>query len=510
MDLSWSGTFAPVSATPVRERISWLLRVNRRLARDPRLRAGKEFAAAFRAGGERPLAPSQVTRWEDGTVVPRRETIRRYEDLLGLAPHSLTALKDAVDRAAGTSPLIIAAGAVPDQRRFHELLERATTGEPMTGQRWGELSELVQACPGLVLHPPGLWERVSHRLLGELVVAEDTAWLQRQEAMSRLLGHPDAGVHAVDACISLAVDRSTPVVVEPLSLLDATAHPDANRHICRTIAAADDGRSLYGALLASVRKVRAGHFTPDELGRLGASMTGLLDDSVLSRDLRPLIFEVGRSLAGGPAPGGPDHTRPPRPVARRAAIVAAAEVLPGHGPDPVLTGLVDDALFSANPDDRMHAAMFVAATPYAPAVATALLQDVVADFRRRSEAGLAPTLRTLTILGATEHRTLIRQILTAPGSSEAARHAAAWATPHCAGAFDEDTWRRILQTQFEAWQRARSGLGEQILHGVTYGMGTDGHRTLLAEVRADDRLPTSSRTTAAWLLTTPAVIRPGS
>lgn len=498
-----------MSARPVRERISWLLRVNRRLATDPRLRAGKEFAAAFRDDAERPLAASQVTRWEDGTVVPRRETIRRYEDLLGLAPHSLTALKDAVERAAGTIPAPIAAEVVADRRHFHELLERATTGAPMTGQRWSELTELVQISPGLVLHPPNLWERLSHRLLGELVVAEDTAWLQRQEAMCRLLDHPDAGVHAVDACIGLAVDRSSPVVVEPLSLLDATAHPDANRHICRTIAAADDGRALYGALLASVRKVRAGHFTPDELGRLGASMTGLLDDSALSRSLRPLIFEVGRSLSGGPEE---DRRRPvarPGPVAHRAAIVAAAEVLPGQGADPVLTGLVDDALHNGNPDERMHAGMFIAATPYAPAVARVLLEDTLADFRRRSEASLAPALRTLTILGATEHRVLIAQILTGQGFSEHARHAAAWATPHCSGAFDEATWRRILQVQFLAWRRVPTGLGEEILHGVTYGLGTDGHRALLAEVRADDRLPAAARSTAAWLLTTPAMIRSG-
>ena len=454
------------------------------------------------------MAASQVTRWEDGTVVPRRETIRRYEDLLGLAPHSLTALKDAVDRAGGGISAPIVTEAVADRRHFHELLERATTGAPMTGQRWSELTELVQVTPGLVLHPPGLWERLSHRLLGELVVAEDTAWLQRQEAMSRLLEHPDAGVHAVDACIGLAVDRSSPVVVEPLSLLDATAHPDANRHICRTIAAADDGRALYGALLASVRKVRAGHFTPDELGRLDASMTGLLDDSALSRSLRPLIVEVGRSLTGGAEPVGGPVART-RPAGHRAAIVAAAEVMPGQGTDPVLTSLVDDALYSGNPDERMHAAMFIAATPYAPAVARALLDDLVADFRRRSETGLAPTLRTLTVLGATGHRVLIAQILTGQGFSEHARHAAAWATPHCSGEFDEPTWRRILQAQFGAWRRVPTGLGEEILHGVTYGMGTDGHHALLAEVRADDRLPATARSTAAWLLTTPAVIRSG-
>ncbi|MEU8813418.1 hypothetical protein [Actinoplanes sp. NPDC048796] len=493
------------AATP-RERIGWLLRVNRRLARDPRWRTGKVFAAAFRPPGDRPLAESQITRWENGTTSAPRAAIRRYEDLLGLAPHSLTTLKDALDRATGEPAATAEAG---DPRRLHALLEVATGAGPITGGEWDELTDLVRARPGLVLHPPRLWQSLSQRLLTELAVAENSAWLQRQEAMSRLLGHPDAGVHAVDACIRLASDPGNPVVVEPLSLLDTTAHPDANGHIRRMIAADGDDRARYGALLAAVRKIRVRHFSPGELGDIGRSVNALLADPGLAGMLRPLAAEVNRALTGETPPSAGGFSSDAGVKARLIVARACSQAPVDRPAEVTLARLIGECLDSDNPDERLLSSMFVAATPLREPVAAAILDRVVTDLRGRRDTDLDAALRTLTNLGSEVHRPLIGQILTEREFGERARYAAAWATPHCAGAFPEPAWSRILAIQLAAWQRSPDGLGREILHGVTYGIGTDSHRGLLHRVREDARMPQEARTTASWLLTTPAVISAG-
>ena len=372
-----------------------------------------------------------MTRWESGTTEVRRPTIRRYEQLLGLAPDSLTTLKDALDRAAGT---VRAAPADEDPRRMHELLDMATGGDPMSGRLWGDLTELVRGRPALVLHPPRLWSELSDRLLGELVVAEGDDWLQRQEAMSRLLAHPDAGAYAVDACIGLAGDAS-PVVVEPLSLLDVTAHRDANRHIRARLATADDTRALYAALMATIRKIPAGHFTADELHEIGGSVAVLRTDRGLPGSLRPLAAEVARLLTPGGARTARTRSRRPEPgaSATRVAAQAYARVLPVDGrTDQTLTVLVGEALDSPSLDDRLLAGMLLAATPFREPVAQALLETVTRDVQKHRGAGLEVALRTLTTLRVADHRPLIAQILTGPQFGDDARHAAAWATRNCA------------------------------------------------------------------------------
>src|SRR4051794_32309632 len=80
--------------------VGWLLRSNRRLTdADPALRSGKEFARLFGHPGGPPLAPSQITRWEQGETSASRAVIRRYEHMLALAPDSLVTICDALSRA---------------------------------------------------------------------------------------------------------------------------------------------------------------------------------------------------------------------------------------------------------------------------------------------------------------------------------------------------------------------------------------------------------------------------
>ncbi|GAB1690840.1 hypothetical protein KRM28CT15_26430 [Krasilnikovia sp. M28-CT-15] len=503
--------------------IGWLLRTNRRLGPNPSLRSGQEFARAFRRDGERPLAPSQITRWEKGALPVGRPTIRRYEQLLGLPTESLVTISDAALRtipgpgrrsAPVDQPTVVA----PPTEELHDLLDRAADpGGAMTGVSWGKLTDLIGAQPALVLHPPKLWQDIAEQLLMELTIAQNTAWLQRNEAVSRLLEHPVAGPFLVAACIALAEDPSSPVVIEPLALLSVTAHPDANRYVLSQLERPATERACYGALLAAVHKIRHGHFQT-ELARVVACIGRLLADPGLTQVLRPLVTEVASAVVRH-APGAAARLRPPGARACRASENPDANLGQGPGPriaaaaqrcgpdngtdvDDVLTDLVRMVVGGTDPDQRMIATMLIASTPYRQAVAQALLGEITASIARRADDGHEISLRALTNLRVDMHRPLLYRILSGPAFPAQLRYNAAWAIPHCTGTFAAEQWHTILACQRAAWRSSPSGPGEGILHGLTYGLGTEGHRGVLVHIRDDPSMPSSSRMTALWLLNT--------
>jgi hypothetical protein len=521
-----SSEFVVVSAS---QYTGWLLRVNRRLAVDPDLRVGKRFAGAFGEVSGRALAPSHVTRWEHGELWASRTTVRRYERLLGLVPDSMVTIIDAAWRAkkvatahAGPTiagPTVACAGDNDD--RIHELLEIVEVGAEMTGAGWSELAELVTGSPWLLMHPPQLWRVVTDRLLAEMAVAEGDGWWQRQEAMSRLLEHPRARRYAVAACIDCATDPSTPAVIEPLSLLDVVSSPEANRFVVRQVERPDSDRALQGALLAAARKAYWGHFHDVEMTSLIGGVRRLMRDPTLPSHLLPLAIELGRGLARR-RPGEATLRRYLPPVedigqmwdtgriaapdvttlvSRRIAANAQARMAEGghRELDEILVELIEESLFASGTDDRLVAAMMIKATPYRDQVAAEILREMRSDLSRRSETLPAVGLRTMTNLGVDLHRPLIYDLLCDPGTGAVMRHAAAWATPHCAGRHSQEQWRRMLGVQFRSWIRSAAKSGDAILQGVVYGIGTDQHAALLAEVRDNPGMPASARATATWL-----------
>ncbi|MBL7254206.1 hypothetical protein [Paractinoplanes lichenicola] len=494
-----------MSVRTVRRRIGWLLKVNRKLGADEELRIAKNFARAWPGGGHTPDAPT-VSRWESGKTAISTATVNRYEGLLGLELGCLTALKHAIERAAGTASGP-GATAVDDDKRLHELLERSAGKDEMGGPSWIELSDHVRAAPDLRLHPPRLWDAVSDRLLGELVVAEHCGWLQRQEALSRLLEHRWAGASAIGACIDLAED-STPVVIEPLSLLDSSPDLVAGRYIRQAVESPASDRALVGALLAASRKIRRRHFTHEDSSRIGRAVTSLLNDSTLDEGLRRLASEVESELrAGGATRADAASVWATSSRPRRISTRACARVSPaGPSTDEMLTELVGQALYDPNPDDRMLAAMFIAGTPVRAAVASCLLVEIEEDLRRRRHCDLGVLLRTMTLLRSGNHRPVLHRILTDPHAEESARLAAAWALPHCAEGPAVTPWSKILEVQTRLARRP-SMIGASVLHGVVYGAGTDGDEATLRRVRADSDLPTIVRSTARWLLTARLPVR---
>jgi hypothetical protein len=485
--------------------VGWLLRANRRFGPADDLRSGRAFAAAFRVDGRPALAPSQVSRWETGELAVGRDVVRRYEQLLGLEPESLVTVRDALYRtlpvagrvpapSAPSAPFAPFAPFAPGgDDRLHELLASATSGHPLTGPMWSELTDLIESRPGLVLHPPSLWESIGGQLLGELTVGEGTGWLQRQEAASRLLEHPTAGPHLVRACIALVEDKQSPAVIEPLSLLDVTADPIANAYVLRQLTAPDGDREYQGALVAAVRKISQGHFTADQLDRLGPALREAPSSPLVSALQSAASASASASVS---TPGlRADLSVSGIPIAAEAMVR-----LGGHDEtDPVLAALIGRALDHPAVDQRVFAAMTIAHSPFRDPVGESLLSVCRRSLTRRAGADPSPALQMMTMLGTAVHRPLLADLLGEPGHQPETRHAAAWAMPHCAGRFPEQQWRRILARQVAAWQENPTPQNESILHAITYGIGTDAHPALLAEITTDPTLPAIARTTAAWL-----------
>lgn len=531
------GDTVATNSLPLSRCVGWLLRTNRRLGGgDPAMRSGAEFARVFRDGGggahrhgQRPLAASYVTRWENGDMPAGMTTVRRYEELLERPIGSLQSAIEYLFRAYGQRPRAESL-AEADDERLEDLLDLFHQRAALTGAMWHDLTRIIATRPGLYLYPRRLWKELSERLLRELVTAEGEHWLQRQEAFSRLLEHPVAGRYATASCIEVIDDTSSPVFIEPLSLLEIIDRPEANRYVLRQLNSPASDRALHGALLASIRKINDGHFLNDDWAALVTGVRGAVADLALPPAIPPLIAEVGRGLrrrGTDPArlglfppasvrPGGdrPSGRRPAASgqVARRTAdaarrstsvrIALAAQTLLADGPaaDDLLIRLTDEALHNTHPDKRLAAAMVIGASPYREPIALAVLAEIVGCLSRREEEFCAAALRTLTNLGADCHRPLIRDILTRPGFSDLLRDAAASALPHCGGHYSVAQWREILGLHRAAWLRQPSRLAQSVLHGVTYGIGTDGHRHLLREIRADADLPALVRTTANWLL----------
>lgn len=515
-----------MSVTTVARHIGWLLRVNRRLGADCELHSGRTFARALSAGSNQSPAPSQITRWETGELLPTRATIRRYEQLLGLAPESLVAVANAIMHTGsdGTSLRVSHdSDQDRDRTRLFGLLDRVSTGGALTGADWSGLTELVSTRPDLELYPPQLWRDLTDRLLDEMVDAVGIEWLQRQTAMCRLLRHPSACRHAVAACVAHAADPSSLLVVEPLSLLDNTPEPAANRYVLQQVDQPDSERALEGALQAAIHKVSRQHFQPQECVQLAKSVIDLIQDSTTSGAILALSVEVARRLARQPNYAG--LISRPLPTAaiahhvwtgRRLAEPSAAQTTStriatrihadhartSDGVDTTLAVLAEQALFLPDPDHSFAAAMMIGATPYRVPFTQMLLDEVKADLtRQRGTYPLATALRVLTLLGVDAHRPLIHDLLTKRGASEIVRQAAAWALPFCGGRFPEPTWRQILDVQLAAWHQNPNTTNGSILHGIAFGVGTERHQSLLVTIRKHPHAPHAARATAAsWLL----------
>lgn len=519
----------------VRDRTAWLLRVNRLLGGDGHWATASRFTGAFHGGcWDRPVSESTISRWETGQVRAPHLAVQRYEELLELPPGTLVSVIDTANRHAGPGgdavPELTRTPPPPDaaSARLEQLVDRACSEAEMTGLLWDELTALLAGMPHVRLVPSSSWDLLAGRLVDEMVIADWVAWMQRFEALNRLLNHPVAQPHAIAACADVAADRSSQVVVEVISALDSTPHPDANRHILDQLAHPTTAAAGYGALLACLRKTRQRHFLPAQNRRLAGLLADLLADPEQAPAVRPLAADILRLLPDQ----GPD--RLPAAVRRRLAAAAAPSVghvlesgwlvpadaartaagrlthqalsrMPGD-PGPAVTaplrGMVEELLFSPSPDTRLFVAMLLGSSPYRDALGAALGQrlgnpDVLAD-PDQSHA----TLAALRILGGPAERRLVERLALEPGLPAHVPGQAVHALGHVGGESGTAFWLSAIARHGQAWRRRLPG-AEQALGGLVYAIGMSRREGLLATVRADRANPEPVRAAAAWWLNIP-------
>lgn len=297
----------------------------------------------------------------------------------------------------------------------------------------------------------------------------------------------------IRSCIDMVDDQTSTAVIEPLTLLDTVADPVANGYVLTELESPRDDRRYRGALMAAIRKIKHGHFTDDERVRL-ARFVRTPSVSTVTGETRVLLDRVRASYARPVAV--------PSPAAGDRGRLIATDAVSDLSDDrmaPVLSSLLGQALGEHSGEHRVVAAMAIAHSPYREPISLALLGDVRRSMARRTGDDLSPALQTLTLLGSDLHRPTLFDLLTGPGHSTAARLAAAWALPHCAGRFTVAQWQQILDHQLAVWRRRPDPPTESLLRGIAYGIGTDGDPALMTRLEGNAEVPPAVRTTIAWL-----------
>ncbi|MCT9094255.1 helix-turn-helix domain-containing protein [Streptomyces sp. ASQP_92] len=520
-----------------KDRVGWLLRVNRVYGRGGRWFRLTSFAEAFHGGSwPKPVDASRISRWENGGSPPTLAVLRRYEELLELPRNTLVSTVEMTMRyygvdALGPTPRHGSTGndqdADQELDRLEVLIDRVCSTALVSGSEWDETCRLLSAHPHLVLVPRSRWDALAERLLAETIISASNAWRQRFEAFNRLLGHPMARRAAIAACATLARDRSCQIFVEPICVLDTTAHPDATLHVLAQLDDPTNDRVLYGALLACFRKVRQRHLSEPDLVRLGNNVEQLLTEPALAEESQLLAAQLLRLLdPAEPVAGRLRLMLTTHPLLQRivedgrlaSAATAAFSVrrivdlvlasqtreLAGFE-DHTLPLMVDQMLFHPSFDVRLYATAMLSVTPYRQNLAAAIAVELRRPAVLSSQALTHAFLGALRQLGGPAERPLVEWLVSGRASPWAAESAAG-VIGHLDGASSELFWRTEIARYSTAWRRARSDGAARVLHGLIYALGITGQHALLAMIADDARYPATVRAAATWWLNIPEFI----
>lgn len=515
-----------------------MLRVNRLFGPDGRWAKASLFAAAFKGGCWPGTAnESKISRWETATLRVPYQALQRYEELLGLPGGLLSATADNIHAyycpdpdCSGTNGWSLPRNGPVPVDRVSELIDKATSSGLMTGQEWDELTREISSVPNFFIAPSKAWTTLAERLLQEQIIADRVAWLQRFGALVRLLNHPVGQLPAIAACVSLATDRTNQVGIEVIGALDVTGHPDATGQVLAQLASPTSDRTFYGALLACVRKVARGHFTPEQVRFLASVVVSLLGDSARHDDARTLAASLLRQMpqavpasearkmrswltedetVGQILTTGRLGTRRAATSRVRRIVSAASARMPRDAPwvyDETLDALVDEMLCSPVADVRLCAAFLIHATPYREPVASALATELSSIAAVQTDLAIC-IMDALRLLGGPAERSVVERLTLTPGIPAPVVASAARNIGHLGGTSDDTYWLRAFTRQRDLFKREASPAGSAILRGLVYGLGMSWNDSLLTRIRDLDDMPWQAREAASWWLGHPQRIR---
>lgn len=374
------------------QRVAWLLSVSRVLGPDPELARRDGFIAALKERGL-PVDASRVSRWESGLQpLPSRVTAT-YEEVLGLTEGSLVSVAAGLRRAFGTGP-------TPRENALREtemsdaelnrLIDLAEAGDA-NGAQWLQLADHFGRFERVFLREAD-WTTLCRRLVTELGSSVGTGYVRRYESAAAFIRQPNARRHLIMAVGQFVTDPDTQVVAPVLNLLSEVPDPAAAALTLRMLSADSDNKYLRRAAssVAAVKLAR-GHFDDAALPRLESHVLGALrrgeslDGRLDSFDLAVRLPDESWERVTGGLRTRRAHALVAQarvgdemiPSARAASVVA--DLAPavqadtpshqGQEPDLMLRRLLREALFHSHKPRRHHAALLIAASPYAPATA---------------------------------------------------------------------------------------------------------------------------------------------
>ena len=239
------------------------------------------------------------------------------------------------------------------------------------------------------------WQRLSGRLIRELAASSGTGFVRRYEAAALLIRHPEGHRHLTRALGSFVVEPDAQVMAPVLNLLAEVPDPAANDLVLRMLHSDNPGLRRAALSVCATKLVR-GHLADEVCEELERHVVGnlrrgdSLDTRLDSLDLAVQLPAWSWERIAGALRTRRAHQLVTRarqdgellPWSQTAGVVqevakrVEAET-PTHGPaepDAMLTRLVREALFHAHKARRHHAALLLAASPYAPALAQECLE----------------------------------------------------------------------------------------------------------------------------------------
>lgn len=350
----------------VGSRVSWLLRVSRAVSPGSTV---DDFAGRL-AGCGIQVNALELADLEDNQAPIGADLISAYETLLDLPAGQLLGPCEAMSRTlAGRAlqpPRVLPAPEV--RRELDRLAEVVRHGRP-TGSDWLSLAQLLTQPDGIVL-PGFLEDDWLYQLVDELSRSVGVSYLSRAEALARIMGDELHAQRLVAIIRDRVHEAGAQASVDALAIW-GTGRDAASVDAAIVLLSDDDTAIRRGASIALLRRLARSRLTESHVSRIAETLRLLVQDrpSALGDDAIALGHRISPDLGADlEAVGGPTAPAPedePAIEEFRTTIAAAIDL----DQDPVLGALLREAFTSQHPERRSRAALMIAASPYAPAVA---------------------------------------------------------------------------------------------------------------------------------------------